>query len=334
MSPTSSPTPTSAQARTLAEHISVEQIGPNVFQSRYKPEKMGNAANIAYGGCALGVAVNVACQTVPSQYLLYSVTGHFLAPVSTEQKLTCSVRRLRDTRTFATRQVEITQEQPDKTSRLCMIILADFQKAGERAMLSYFTPPDRTYSPPEACRTPQEIGTDMVRRGVLTEEAFSQYTTLFSLIARFFETRQTPEGVSGQNFNGMAKAHPTGQDALPLTARTSADWFRVRDPMHHGSEEYAGLAFVLDAFLSFLPLAHSGMFLDDAGACASLDFSMRVFSSDWGLEKWHLRELKTVAGADGRTYTEARMWDQSGRLVANMTQQCILRPKREPKAVL
>ncbi|PYH47649.1 thioesterase family protein [Aspergillus saccharolyticus JOP 1030-1] len=326
---------TSATARTVAEQISVENTGPDVFRSRYKPEKMGNTANIAYGGCALGVAVKAACETVPSQYLLYSVTGHFLAPVSTEVPLNCSVRRLRDTRTFATRQVEVTQQQgTTNTSRLCMVILADFQKEGEKSLLSFSAPPERKYHRPEDCLTPQQIGAKMVQRGVLTEQALSYYNVLLGLLARLFETRQTPEGVFGQNLTGMAKREPTTQDSLPLTSRTSADWIRVRGPCAQRADHYAGLAFVLDAYLSFLALAHSGRFLDDAGACASLDFTMRVFSADWDLRSWLLREMKTVSGADGRTYSEARVWNQAGKLVANMTQMSILRPKREAKASL
>jgi acyl-CoA thioesterase len=38
-----------------------------------------------------------------------------------------------------------------------------------------------------------------------------------------------------------------------------------------------------------------------------------------------------VAGGEGRTYSEARIWDQTGRMVANLTQQSILRPKKEGK---
>jgi acyl-CoA thioesterase len=45
------------------------------------------------------------------------------------------------------------------------------------------------------------------------------------------------------------------------------------------------------------------------------------------LDKWHLRELKTNVGGGGRTYGESWVWDESGRAVACMTQQSILRPK-------
>ena len=82
----------------------------------------------------------------------------------------------------------------------------------------------------------------------------------------------------------------------------------------------------MDGALSFLPLAHNAMFLDDAGACSSLEFAFRLFDTDLDLTRWHLREMKTVTGGNGRTYSESRLWDSEGNMVANMTQQSILRP--------
>ncbi|KAL4747044.1 thioesterase-like superfamily-domain-containing protein [Aspergillus terricola var. indicus] len=218
-------------------------------------------------------------------------------------------------------------------------MLADFHKKEKDSLLAYSSPPDHIYSKPESCLTPQEIGQKKVEQGVISNESFSLYNTLFGLIARFFEARQAPEGISAHNLHGMAKdqPQPPHQTRLPLTAKTSADWFRCRAPLPTRSDHYAGLAWMLDAYLSFTPLAHSGMFLDDAAACATLDFAIRVFCDEFDLCDWLLREIKSVAGGEGRTYTEGRVWNEQGRLVASMSQQSILRPKgleRGVKAVL
>ncbi|KAL4814371.1 thioesterase-like superfamily-domain-containing protein [Aspergillus spinulosporus] len=325
-------------ARTLADHISVETIGPELFQARFNPERQGNTASYSYGGCALGVGVQAACQTAPEGYNLYSVTGNFLAPVLTDSKVTCSVRRLRDTRTFATRQVEISQVQ-NATTRICVIMLADFHRKENNSLLEYSSPPDHIYSKPESCLTPQEIGQSKVEQGIISNESLSFYNTLFGLTPRFFETRQAPEGISAHNLHGMVKyqPEPPHQARLPLTAKTSADWFRCRTSLPARSDHYAGLTWMLDAYLSFTPLAHSGMFLDDAAACATLDFAIRFFCDEFDLCDWLLREIKTVAGGEARTYTEGRVWNERGKLVASMSQQSILRPKelkRGGKAVL
>jgi len=84
-----------------------------------------------------------------------------------------------------------------------------------------------------------------------------------------------------------------------------------------------------------MPLSHNHQFLDDSGACSSLDFALRVFTNDLDMSKWHYREMNTITGGNGRTFSEARLWDNKGserRMVALMTQQAILRPPAKPKA--
>ena len=83
----------------------------------------------------------------------------------------------------------------------------------------------------------------------------------------------------------------------------------------------------MDYALSVVPLAFGSMCLDDAGACSSLDFALRVFSNRVDMNEWHLRQMKTSVGAEGRTYSEGLLWDRERRCVASMTQQCILRVK-------
>jgi acyl-CoA thioesterase len=205
-------------------------------------------------------------------------------------------------------------------------------------MLDFSAPPDGTYSGPKNSLTPREIARNLADSKTITPETESAYNTLFGLMARHFETRLAPEGIGAQNLTGMAKNQPTTQDSLPLTSKTTADWIRCRTPLRQDKplEHYAGLAFILDGYLSFLAGMHNHMFLDDTAACASLDFAMRVFSSRLDLTQWNLREMKSVVGGEGRTYSEARLWNAEGRLVANMTQQSILRPfgKKKNKASL
>ncbi|KAK1597064.1 acyl-CoA thioesterase II [Colletotrichum navitas] len=318
----------SAMAATLREQVAVDDLGSDQFVSRANPARMGNAANIAYGGCTIGVGVQAACSTVPAHYLLYSTTGNYLGPALTDRKLKCSVRRVRDTRTFATRLVEISQDQDYGKSRLCMIMLADFQVKEEKSLFVYSAPPSMPYSSPEECPAVEERTKDLVRRGIVTEKEVKLYMASFGLNERFLETRGVPETVGPNNLLGIAKKAKTPQDDLHLTSKTSADWFRCRHPIGRLQDRLAGLAFILDGAVSFVPLTHSNKFLDDAGPCSSLDFALRFFTGDVDLAKWHIREMKTITGNDGRTYTEARLWDREGNMVAIMNQQSIMRPPK------
>lgn len=313
-------------AATLAEQVAVDPAGPDRFVSRVNPGKMGNAADIAYGGCAIGVAIQAAYQTVGPAYLLYTAMGNYLGPAFVDRKLLCSVRRLRDTRTFATRQVELSQELDDGSVRICMSVLADFQVKEKASMLEFSAPPMRKYSPVDKCPSTVEVVSSMVEKGLLRRELAALYKTIFGMKDRFMETRLCPEGVPAQNLLGMTKSG-TDQDHLPLTSKTWADWTRLHHPTPVLSDKFAALGFLMDEALSFLPLTLSNRPLYDAGACSSLDFAIRFFTSDFDLNKWNFREMNSVAGRDGRTYSEARYWDSEGNMIANMTQQSIMRPR-------
>ncbi|KAL2109486.1 hypothetical protein VUR80DRAFT_2366 [Thermomyces stellatus] len=287
---------------------------------------MGNAANIAYGGCAIAIAIQAAFQTVKPGYLPYSVMGNYLGPAFIDRPLFCSVRRLRDTRTFATRQVYVSQKLDDGSTRMCMAVLADFQVREKATMYEYSAPALKKYSPVDKCIPTPQLAESMADKGLLSREQADLFNIMFGMKSRFMESRLCPEGVSGQNLGGLAKV-PTSQDRLRVTEKTSAEWTRVRHPTPRLSDKFAALGFMMDEALSFLPLTLNGKTLYEATACSSLDFAMRFFTAEFDLNQWLFREWNTVAGRDGRTYSESRIWDLQGNMVANMTQQSILRPK-------
>lgn len=170
---------------------------------------------------------------------------------------------------------------------------------------------------------------DLVQKVIVSRRDADAFAATFGLMKRFIDLRGTPEGVLSNNLNGMAKSVKTPQEGVTLMSKTSADWMRCRHSLQN--HQYAGVGFVMDGALSFLPLAHSDLFLDDAGACSSLEFALRFFTSDLDFNNWHLKELKTITGGYGRTYSEARLWDRNGNMVANMTQQSILQPLKPVK---
>ena len=313
-------------AATLAQQVAVDRTGPDEFESRTNPGRMGNTKNIAYGGCAIANAIHAAFQTVPPGYLPYTVMGNYLGPALTDRKLLCSVRRLRDTRTFATRQVYLSQEMDDGSVRMCMSVLADFQVREKASMYEYSAPPRIKYSPVEQCEPADKLAERMVAEGRLSSELVKLGAVMFGMKNRFMESRFLPEGVAGQNLQGLVKTRTT-QDDLHVTDKTSADWTRVRHPLPLLADKFAALGFIMDEALSFLPLTHDGRPLYDSAACSSLDFAIRFFTPDLDLTRWSLREFETIAARDGRTYSESRMWDAEGNMLASMTQQSIMRPK-------
>jgi acyl-CoA thioesterase II len=239
---------------------------------------------------------------------------------------------IRDTRTFATRFVEIGQVQDNGNFRACMTMLADFQTQEPGTMLTYSTPWSKKYPGPSECPTLVDYREDMVRSGKLPQAAAKAHGKTFALMGHSFDSRIIPDSVMHQTLFGMAKHLPTSQDDLPLHSRTSAEWLRVKNSLlRTEADNLCALAFNIDGALSFVPLIHNHLSLPDAGPCSSLDFAIRVFSTKVDLNHWHLKEMKTHHGSNGRTYSEARLWDVEGNLVATMTQMNILRPKPATK---
>lgn len=321
-------------AETLSDQVAVSALENDRFVSVFKPGSMGNTAQIAYGGCTVAIAISAAYQTVGSLHILYTAMGHYLGPALIDRPLFAAVRRLRDTRTFATRQVEVSQIQDNGSPRVCMIVSLDFHAKEKASLLEYSAPPSHRYQPVESLPTAEQAFEDFVSAGKVSRTTMDFHKKQFAMGSRLVDTRHSPEGIAFQTLNGEVKS-PTTQDDLSLTERFSGDYFKAKHRLTNQAEQMAALGFIMDGALSFIPLSHSSMTLREAGACSSLDFALRVFSNNFDINEWHFREFKTVAGGEGRTYSESRLWDRSGKLVANMTQQSILRPLAlPPKASL
>lgn len=206
-------------------------------------------------------------------------------------------------------------------------MLTDFHVPEPASLMTYSKPRPTEYSSYDKCLGDDAWRQDLVDRGKVTERLAKSHKQEFGLMGRHFDGRHCPEGISSQNLLGMAKTTMTTQEDRSLTERTSADWWRCRIPVSTPAEQAAALMFILDAGMAFIGLTHTHRFIDDAGACSTLDFSLRVFVPQADLNHWHLREVKTIAGGNGRSYCEDQLWSTDGTMVANMTEQSIIRPK-------
>jgi acyl-CoA thioesterase II len=320
-----------APPEKMSDFLAVRQIGENEYESLHNPERMGNTAPIAYGGCTIGIAASSAAHTVKPGFFAYSFLGHYLGPALVDRHLFSTVETIRDTRTFATRSVRVFQKLDDGNSRVCMFVIVDFQTQEPVDLLTYSASPTREWEHWSKCPTVDQSMQRIVDTGGLTMKQAKGIMAGFTLKAHYFDERNCPGSMFTELMIGAAKHLPSSQDHLTLPERVSGDWVKVKTDLKSHSEQISALGFVTDAALSFVPLTHSHLFLMDAGACSSLDFAMRIFDNKLDISKWHLRELQTVTGGEGRTYTRARLWNEQGKMVSEMTQQCILRPKPGPK---
>ena len=313
---------------TFLETFEMKATSPTTSVTIHPPENMGNAAAIAFGGHTLAVAVKAAANSVPANYRLYSLVGQYLGPALTDRVLKTTIREIRQTRTFATRLVEVSQKTDSGEDRACVIALADFQVPEIASLLEYHVKPMRLYTHHSKLEDGPTQRQRQVDEGKAPQALKDGFEIGFGLMQRFFETKPCPEGVFAQTMNGLMKKAPTTQDGMSTPKKSTADWVKTHEtpPDHAGN--MAALAFLLDGAAGFVGLGFNNMFFDDAGAASSLDFAMRVFANEIDMGRWHLKELITPVAAEGRTFVEARLWREDGACVAHMTQQTILRPMK------
>jgi acyl-CoA thioesterase II len=190
----------SSLARTLQEQLAVDEISTGQYVSRLPPEKMANVTNIAYGGCTLGVAIAAACQTVKPGYHLYTAMGNYLGSALTDRKLFIHVQSVRDTRTFATRQVPVSQKRDGHQERRpCLTALIDFQLAEKKSLLRYSASPAMVYAAAESLHNVEQVDEHLVTSGKVLPELIKLLVTEASLMHRVFDIRPSPEGVMHQS---------------------------------------------------------------------------------------------------------------------------------------
>ncbi|KAI4715249.1 acyl-CoA thioesterase II [Aureobasidium sp. EXF-10727] len=317
---------------TLKEILALEQVEQTRFKSISNPPRMGNVLPIAFGGYTIGVAIQAACSDVPPTHRLYALNGNFLGPALTDRPVFINTKVYRSTKTFTTKLVEVLQRQDDGKERVCLVALADFHVVESESFMVYSAPPTKHYSPVTESWTPNERKKTMVEEKILTQADVDRHDKLFSMMSDLIDMRFPPQSIHGQTLQGFAKGYKTTQEHLPLTERSSADWLRVREKVSTHAENVTSLGFLLDASISFQPLVLQSMPLTESGACSTLEFSLRFLTPEIDINDFHMREWKTYAGDAARTFSEARLWDSKGKMVASMSQTCILRPPKK-KAV-
>ncbi|KAJ9366030.1 hypothetical protein DTO280E4_326 [Paecilomyces variotii] len=306
------------------EHISIQRIDKSQYISKSPPQHIGNEATLAYGGYAIAYGIHSACQEAPDAFHLYSVLGNYLRAANTKEKLICKTTALRRSKSFLTYRITIEQKQLSGEVRPCMELLADFHKE-EPSLLTYSASPTRKYSHWRDCMPWEQVVMRWSDSGKITQAQSESIRPNFKTSTTLYECRPCPEGVAYHNLMGIFKDARTNQEKLPPTEKSSADWVRVEQPLQTEGEQMASLGFIMDGMLSLLPLIHNHLFYDDVSACSSLDFALRIFSTRINVNDWHLREAIGHHAGHGRSYSESRIWDEKGNMIASMTQQSILR---------
>lgn len=310
------------KAITLSQQIVVHSLSPGRFASVCHPSGLGSLSSTGFGGSSLAIAISAAFQESRSDFHLYSIGGYFIRPAKTDRKLFCHVENVRKSKSFETREIRLTQEHEDGNTKICLIALADFHVLEPKSMVAFSTAPELVTLP--ACISEQSLQNP-------PQDSCSG-SDLYHDIEKFIETQTLYPGTSPVNLRIHEQEGLTGKLTKPFPQSIHTERFRVRNPLYDEAEQISALAFYMDKGLAYIPALHHGYHPSEANACASLDFSLRFFEHELNLNDWHYTEQKSFVANHSRVYSEGRVWDSKGRLLASMTQQTILRPNSEIKS--
>ena len=275
----------------LTNLLTLERIEANLFR--------GNCQDIGgksvFGGQVLGQAINAAGQTVVDRGL-HSLHGYFLLPGDMKAPVIYSVDRIRDGKSFSTRQITAIQH-----GKSIFIMTASFQ-IGEAGVEHQATMPD---VPP-----PDNLPSTLDLRKRLADMDPDQ------LMGR--PVRPLPIEI-----RPIQPANPYLVAVHPPIQRV---WLRAVAPLPEDTcLHQAVLAYASDfGLLRTASLPHGISLRQKNIHAASVDHAM-WFHRPFRADQWLLCDMESPSASGARGLAQGRFFNQEGVLIATVAQEGLIR---------
>ena len=276
----------------VIEILELEEIE----QNHYRAVSPNEGWQRVYGGQVIGQALVAASRTVAEDRHAHSLHGYFLRAGDTETPILYKVERIRDGRSFTTRQVVAIQKgQPIFTMSI------SFQIA-EEGLTHQFPMPD--LPGPETLRDENELQAEQA------QDWPEEYRDSFSMTSAIQLRAVEPIDLM------HPKATPPIQNCWMKTRESLPD-----DPRLH----QCVLAYLSDwSLLDTAMRPHAINFLQDNVQVASLDHAM-WFHRPFRADEWLLYAQDSPAAGNARGFNRGLIYNQAGKLVASTTQEGLMR---------
>ncbi len=287
---TVSTSPHPATFPTAAELLEFDVIGTDHFRARHN---LDNLAGMTFGGQALGQSLAVATRTVENWHC-HSLSGYFIRGGIIDEPIDYAVERVSDSRSFACRRVRASQRGKTIFELLCSF------HCGEQSLTHQYI----------------DIGEPPSANTLDTLQQFANRhrselaTPVFNMLSRDYVFEIAPTRVD--HFFA-----PVDEPSFDYWIRTpsAATLSDVRD--HH-----AVLALMSDYwFPGTIGITHPR---EQVNALMSLNHTLRLHAPV-KTDQWLLYRTRSDWADLGRGIAEGSIFDQSGRLVATVSQEALLR---------
>lgn len=315
-----------------------------------------------FGGSSIALGLHAAYHTLPkdavSDLRLYSVMGNFLGPGQADKVARIRVTNIRSTRTFATRQIIISQTsiKNENVWQDNFVMLIDFvaqkgkddQEKEGRNVVSYSAqPPLAKIAHHSKLCDVKSFMKQEIANGKTAQQAYDAMEACFNLLDGW-DNRYCPEGMFAQTTFGTRIGHTSNQTNSPIYERRTWDWARFCKPMPVQNSPISDaillpptqnacsailLCHYLDTWTSVIVPWLAEIDWTEMEVYSTLDFAIRFHVDELDATQWHLRESRTTTANSQRNYIEEQLWlerpGQDFPLVATVTESCILRGVRQ-----
>lgn len=282
-----------SSAGELVELLDLEHLDADLFRGR-QPETQRQRV---FGGQVAAQALIAAVRTIDEGYLPHSMHSYFLRPGDYTVPIIYDVERLREGRSFGTRRVVARQH-----GRPIYFQTVSFQRP-EGGFEHQDVMPD--VGPPESGID----FIDLIRSGGRVEgEALADEWS--ALDVRYLGNSST------------------GHIEDPMHPARAQAWVRVRGDLSDDPHEHmATFTYASDMTLLGAALVPHGVNFGTPGMqVASLDHSI-WFHRPFRADQWWLYDQTSPSASGARGLVLARVFDASGRLVASVAQEGLIRQR-------
>ncbi|MCL4116030.1 UNVERIFIED_CONTAM: hypothetical protein GTU68_057961 [Idotea baltica] len=281
----------------LLETLALETIEVNIFRGGSHDIGSPNV----FGGQVLSQSLHAAMLSVPEDRIVHSMHAYFILPGDLTKPIVYEVDKSRDGGSFTTRRVVAIQN-----GQQIFIMAASFQIKQE-GHAHQMDMPD--VPPPTELQSEQEL-----------METFKEH--LPEAMKKFLR----PRPIEFRPVNPYSYIQPTSQEP------TRYVWFKaLGDVPDDLVTNQRILAYASDYnLLTTAILPHQDKTMPSQLQLASLDHAM-WFHHEFKMDEWLLYAIDSPSASNARGFTRGSIYTQSGKLIASVVQEGLMRPKPKRK---
>lgn len=278
----------------MVEALTLSETGARTREDIFTAPSQWQPHGRVFGGQVMAQAALAAMRTIDEDRIIHSLHGYFLRPGDIADGITFSVDRIHDGRSFSTRRVQAYQKGLPIFS-----MIASFQDEDPGL--------DHQMAMPEGVPDPESLPS---AQEVLT--ALKHPIADVWAKTRAFDLRHVPSSLYFQ-----VEGDPVPHQAV---------WLRALRPLPDDANLHrAALAYASDfSILEPVMRAHGVSWATPGLKVASLDHAMwwhRFARAD----EWFLYVQESPSAIGGRGLSTARIYAQSGTLIATVAQEGMVR---------